>query len=99
MCAVTVFVCVYDDILGCLGADADTSGLLAEMTMASAAGDPVTETGPTDDQDMDDSAEELLTPPAQQQAALTPASQVASHPHLTLKPCVSSEHLWVAETS
>ena len=55
-------------------ANADTSGLLAEMTMASAAGEPAAEVEAID---MDDAAEDLLTPPAQQQAALTPLSQVA----------------------
>ena len=55
-------------------ADADTSGLLAEMTMASAAGEPAPE---AEAADMDDAAEDLLTPPAQQQAATTPLSQVS----------------------
>ncbi|CAL5226958.1 g9843 [Coccomyxa viridis] len=56
---------------------ADTSGLLAEMTMASAAGEPAAEVEAID---MDDAAEDLLTPPAQQQAALTPLSQVQMAP-------------------
>lgn len=41
--------------------------------MASAAGEAPAETGATD---MDDAAEELLTPPAQQQAAPTLSVQV-----------------------
>ena len=55
-------------------ADPNTSGLLAEMTMASAAGaQPADEIAPEDL--VEEPAEELLTPPAQQQAAPKPTSQ------------------------
>ena len=51
------------------------------MTMASAAGENRADMGATDNTNSDDlddeSAEDLLTPPAQQQASQTPLSQVA----------------------
>lgn len=56
-------------------ADPDTSGLLGEMTMASAAGDQPTDMEMTDDV-TDEPADDILTPPAQQQAAPSPLSQV-----------------------
>ena len=65
----------------CASADnADTSGLLAEMTMASAAGQhpPVNAdiTADVTDNTAGEPEEDILTPPAQQQAAPTPASKV-----------------------
>ena len=65
----------------CASADnADTSGLLAEMTMASAAGQhpPIKAdvTADVTDNMAGEPEEDILTPPAQQQAAPTPASQV-----------------------
>lgn len=65
----------------CASADnADTSGLLTEMTMASAAGQhpPITAdvTANVTDTMASEPEEDILTPPAQQQAAQTPASQV-----------------------